>query len=426
MQALAAVAASPQVRRAGIYVASALTSALIPFLLLPILARLLGPEGYGKVGAFTGLVAIVSVLVGLSTHGVLTTSYFRVSEQQFRRYFAACIWIVVVNAPTAWLLLLAVGPWLEQATGIESHWYWALAGAAAGQFLLSIALAVFQVRGQAGRFATAQICNSALNLGLTILLVTALARGWEGRAIAQCGATLSVGMLALLLAGGRERPPLSTDRDAVGEVLRFGVPLTPHSLAAAVMSSVDRLVLIALIGPAVSGTYFAAFQIAGVISLMSSAINQAMGPWLFRSLKDRTDATDAKIVRASYAVLAMLMIVGAVVAAMAEPIVYLAGGREFMTAVPLVRVLAIAMTLNGAYYLFANYIFYAHRTHWLSIATVSVSLLQVGLVIVMARWHGAMGAAWASVIVNAVYVGLVWTIAAKLVPMPWFRRRVSP
>ena len=417
---VANILSSPNVQRAGIYVASALTSALIPFLLLPILARALGPSGYGMVGAFTGLVSIASVLVGASTHGMLSTTFFRVDETQFRKYLAACIWIAAFTAPTLWFVATIVGPWLERVTGVPKAWYWALIGAAAGQFLLSVSLAVCQVRGQARRFAALQISNSALNLFLTIGIVVGLSWGWEGRAVAQCVATLGVGIVGLVLINGRAGLSLSTDGTAVRKALMFGVPLMPHSLAAAVMASADRLILISLVGAATAGQYFAAFQVAGVISLTSSAINQAMVPWLFRSLAESAEGMGKRIVQVSYLVLLALVLQGGAIIILAGPLMRVAGGAEFINAVPLVRILAVSMTMNGAYYLFANYVFYAHKTHWLSVLTLSVSVFQVLLTLMMAHLYGATGAAWASVATNAVYLTGIWMLASRVIPMPWF------
>lgn len=417
---------SPNLHRAGIYLVSALTSALIPFLLLPILARLLGPEGYGLVGAFTGLVTIATVLVGVSTHGILTTVYFRVDEAEFHRKLAACMWVALCSAPVLWVVSVSAARWLEPATGIPAKWYWALIGAALGQFFLSAALAVAQVRSRALQFAALQIGNSALNLSLTIALVALLTHGWEGRALAQCIATLLVGVCGLLWIGGRDGLPLKTDRRSMAQVLGFGIPLVPHSLAAAVMASADRLILIALIGAATAGQYFAAFQIAAVTSLTSLAINQAMTPWLFKSLANRSDEGDRRIVRLSYLIMAALVAQGVAVALLAGPLVWLAGGSGFEQAVPLVRILAISMTFNGAYYLFANYIFYAHKTHWLSALTLSVSVFQVVAAIAMVHLFGAKGAAWASVATNALYFLGVWVVAARLIPMPWLSALRAP
>lgn len=411
---------SPNVRRAGVYVASALTSALIPFFLLPILARALGPADYGLVGAFTGLVTLAAVLVGLSTHGVLTTTYFRVEETQHRRYFAACLWVAALTAPTLWAAATLGGEVFERLTGIGASWAWALIGAASGQFLLSVSLAVCQVKGRAFVFAGLQIANSAFNLGLTLLIVVALSRGWEGRAIAQCAATLTIGLVGLFVVNRGQAPPLRTDRATVAQTLKFGAPLVPHALAAALMGSIDRLILLSIIDAAAAGRYFAAFQVASVISLTSSAINQAMAPWLFRNLSAPTDATPVRIVRVSYMVLGLLILQGVGLAALADPVIRLAGGAAFVEAAPLLRILAIAMTLNGAYYLFTNYIFYVHRTHLLSMVTVTVAMVQVLTTVALVHLIGVSGAAWAAVVVNLLFVAGVWAIAARVVPMPWF------
>ncbi|HAX42557.1 MAG TPA: hypothetical protein DCY80_08385 [Solibacterales bacterium] len=417
---------SENVRRAGIYVASALTSALIPFLLLPILARTLGPEGYGLVGAFTGLVTLATVLIGLSTQAVLTTTYFRVEQEKHRRYLASCLWLAALTAPTLWIVATLAGDQLERMTGIGSAWTWALVGAGAGQFLLSVSLAMCQVKGRALLFAGIQVANSALNLGLTMLLVFALSRGWEGRAIGQCVATLGIGLASLWLINLRQGVPVRSDRHTMVDTLKFGVMLVPHVLASAVMGSADRLILVSMIDAAAAGWYFVAFQVASVVSLTSSAINQAMAPWLFRNLSAPGEDTRVRIVRTSYLVMALLVAQGAVLALLAHPIVLFAGGPEFAEAVPLVRILAIAMTLNGIYFLFTNYIFYTHRTHLLSMLTVTVSFVQVAATLAFVHVFGIIGAAWAAVVANLLFAGGAWVIAAWLVPMPWlaFRRLV--
>lgn len=404
-------------RRAGIYVASALISALIPFLLLPILARALGPEGYGLVGAFTGLVTVACVLVGLSTHGVLTTVYFRVDKVGFDRYIAACLLVAVVTGPTLWLIAVGVGPWLRDHTGIPPAWYWALVGASIGQFLLSVALAVCQIRGQAIRFAALQISNVSLNLLLTVGLVIGLAWNWEGRALAQCLATLAVGLAGLVLIN-RGLPPLKTNRETMKTTLSFGASLVPHALATTVTATADRLILLAIVGAGAAGHYFAAFQIAGVVWLTSSAINQAMAPWLFRSLA--AEQGGSRIVVVTYAVALGLVGQGALIAMLAEPLVRIFGGAEFLTAVPIVRILTIAMTIRGIYFLFTNYLYYAHKTFRLSAATVCVTLCQIPITIGLTQVYGIYGAAWAAVLINAVYVSAIWALAARAVPLPWF------
>lgn len=414
---------SPSLRRAGLYVASALISALIPFLLLPVLARALGPEGYGLVGAFTGLVTIATVLVGLNTHAILVTIFYRVDAEEFARAVAACLCVALTSAPILWGLSVAAGPWIRGATHIPPQWYWALAGAGLGQFFLSVSLSIAQVRGNAPQFATLQISNSALNLLLTIGLVVGLAWDWSGRALAQCVATMLVGLLGVWWVSEHRRISLRTTTQAVKQALKFGVPLVPHSLAAAFIGSADRLVLISLGGAASAGQYFAAFQVAGVTSLTALAINQAMTPWLFRSLANRSEEGDRRIVRVSYLIMAGLIVQGILVALLAEPLMYLAGGSAFVEAAPLVRVLTISTTLSGCYYIFTNYIFHAHKTHWLSAITLAVSLFQVALALVLVRLFGPMGAAWGSVATNALYLSGVWIVAARLVPMPWFRLR---
>ena len=80
-----------------IYLFSNILNATIPFLLLPILTRVLDPEGYGMVTMFTMLVTVLGVFVGLSVNGAVGVRYYQLSPQSLKDYVASTLLILFVS-----------------------------------------------------------------------------------------------------------------------------------------------------------------------------------------------------------------------------------------------------------------------------------------------------------------------------------------
>lgn len=394
-------------------------NAAIPFLLMPILTRALGPEEYGIVGTFIALVNITSVLVGLSTHGIISAVYFTIPAERFGRYVSACLTLATTTTFVLFIVMWLCSGYIQRLSGISTAWQWTIVGAAAGQFMISIVLAVCQIRRQAIRFGLLQIANTLLNMVLTIGLVLSTELGWEGRAVAQSVVALAVGTAGITMLWRNGDVPLLIDHDVLGEALRFGSALVPHGLAAALMTSIDRLVLTNLLGSAAAGQYFVAAQLAGLLIFFGNAVNQAWVPWLYRRLASNTATAERQIVQVSYALFAVVA-TGAAIIALASPyLVRIFAGEQFAEAARILPYLALAAAFSSAYYFVTNYLFYTKRTGRLSIITVTTAALQFAIIIPLVHMFGILGAAYAALVAGATYFTAIFLTAQKLVPMPW-------
>jgi O-antigen/teichoic acid export membrane protein len=413
---------SPTQRATLIYLAAAATSAAVPFVVLPLLARWLGPAAFGVVGNYLALVNIAVVLAGLSVHGIISVVYFRDGSAAVPAYLRGAMRLLLLTTLPLLLVLIAAAGFLERVTSIPSSWLWSIVAVAAGQFGISLGLAVFQAREQAARYGAIQV-GLALGWGmLSLTLAGWLGFGWESRAIAQVVAvSLAFAVATGLLAreGLIQRRGPSVD---VAVLLRFGLPLVPHSLASTLMSSADRLVLTGVGGADVAGQYFAAFQIAAVLTVGAAAVNQAWVPWLYRRLASPSLQGQRQIVRTTYLIDVALLAGAGVLAMTAAWLLPWIAGPAYEPAAPLLRWLAPAAAFSGMYYFVTNYLFYAGRTGLLSSITVCCSALQLALMVWLVPAWGAEGAA-VSVMVGAVSYWLAtWAAAHHVSPMPWLLR----
>jgi O-antigen/teichoic acid export membrane protein len=407
-------------RNALIYVGATALNAAIPFLLLPFLTRWLSPAEFGVMGMFVSIVTVLGTVIGLSTHGFISVAYYQLGQETMPRYVTASLIVLALSTAVLALVGLAAYPLIARATGIDHGWLWAVLVAAAGQFVITIGLAVFQTWKRAYSYAAIQIGNSVVLTVLTVAFILGLHMSWTGRALAQAvaGAGMAAIVLLLLTRAGGIR--YAWDSEALKRALNFGVTLVPHSLAAVVLLSADRLIIGNTVGAEPVGYYHLAMQFGSVLTVFSSALNLAWLPWLYERLARNTPEADLEIVRLTSAILGLIALAVLAMALLAPLLIGVVAGPKFAAAAHLLPIIAVALGFYAMYPFVVGVLFYESRTKTISTITVSITLLYVPAVTVMSRIGGVEGGAFAVLGCFALYTSVVWWFAQRVRPLPWF------
>ena len=409
-------------RNSLFYIGAAGANAVIPFLLLPLLTRWLGPQDFGMVGTLMATINVAAILVGLSTHGLISVAYFRDGPESMPRQVGASIGVLLITGVPVLLLLLLLAPWIAASVGISARWLWVVWISACGQFVVVLTLAVWQARQQVVHYAVTQIGFTVIWACLSVLFIGGWGMGWEGRALGQAIASVIAIAVSLVVLTRRGFLDWNVRRWPVRGALGFGLPLLPHAFAAVVMSTVDRFALTRGAGPTTTGHYFAAVQMAALLTMAASALNQAWVPWMYSRLARADQSAKAELVGATYFIYALLLVGAAVMAVGAPTLVRLVAGPKFTGSAELLRYLAPAAAFIGMYYCATGYLFYAGRTGVLSAITVSAALLQIVMTFSLIGPFGARGVAMATLLSSFLYWLATAVVANRVMPMPWFGR----
>lgn len=399
------------VGHAAVYILASAVSAVIPFLLLPIMARWLGPADFGIIGSFVALVNVLILFVGLNAYGFVGVGFYRDGANTLPRLVGAAILIIAAAAVVTGIAVWISATTIEQYTGIERSWLWTLPAAAIGQAIIAVGLAVAQTIQRPAIYGAMQLGYGISLAILALALIGLFGLGWHGRALAQAAAALTAagGVLVWLRVTGRVT--LAIGRSMVARALGFGVPLLPHSMAAVAMGSMDRLALNGNFTAAIVGQYFLALQIASIFTAFSSAVNQAWVPWLYARLARNDALSWAEITRAVQ-IGGLLLIIGAVaMSAFAGLFVAVVGGAEYAPAVEPLRILAFYAACQAWYTLMSAFLFYAGRSKLLSVLTVSTAIVQGMLIMLCIRW-GASGIA-AALMTAALFAAIAMSIVVR-------------
>jgi O-antigen/teichoic acid export membrane protein len=405
-----------------------LVSAALPFALLPVLTRHLGPTEYGAVAMFQALVSGLGAVVGFGVVGAIARKYYDADsgELQLRDFISTCIQITLGSALLAGTGVLALHDQIEGWLGLSIGWTLLAVVVATATVLVQIRLTQWQVRGAAVRYAALQTTQSCLAVLLSLIAVIALSMGAAGRiqaiALAICLSAL-VAVLWLrrdgLLRLKVWHPPY------LQEALAFGLPLMPHTLGGFLLFSADRFVINANLGLSEAGIYAVATQLISVMNMVFGAVNNAYVPWLFERLKNDAAAEKLQVVRYTYMWFGLIILAVVCAFVIGPSLVGVVAGEKFSDAGNFIGWLALSQAFVGMYLMVTNYIFFSKKTAYLSFVTLASGLINLVLLPFMVMSYGLKGAAGAACIANGLQFAVTWWLAARLHPMPWVGVRVG-
>ncbi len=415
--------ALPLVSDAGVYVLINGLASLFPLLVIPVITRTVTPEDYGIYALFLVGVNLLMPLVGLGMETASGRRYVDRGETDYPAYIATGLFLTVILAILVFIALRTLAPTLTMVVPVPGSWFWAWILVAWAQTIVGLVLVLNQMANHPVRFGVWRIGRALVLNGLLLVFVLSGLAGWEDLItvlIISHGGVAGVGLLWLwrqhLLA-------LRVGKDHLSHIVRYGAPLVPHMIGAALVTATDRILLVNLIDEAAAGIYTIGYQVGQVMFLMSQSVNRAWTPWFYERLKDGSANALLTATKAGYTVAGVYLASGvgfAVVGWFALPWIF---GDVYAASTPVFVWIVAAFVAQGLWALTASYLYYSEATGWISISSAGVALFNVGLTYVLIQTNGLIGAAQATFIAYALGFAAIATVTARRAPLPWRLRQ---
>lgn len=405
-----------------IYTVANLATAGLPFLLLPLLTRALDPAQYGQVVAFALIVTLSGALAGLNVHAAVGVMWFRREPADMRRIVGASL--VIAGASTALVaplvaLLLHLFP--QVGGGLSPGWGAVAAMTAGATVVLQARLGLWQAQDKPLKLASLQFATASLNLALSLFAVLVMLWGAEGRnggfAAATCIAAL-VAVISLSMAGEID---WRFGRSEIGDILRFGTPLTFHILAAAMLSTADRWMVSIKLDAASLGVYGAGAQLGMVMAILGDAFVKAYAPWFYARLRADTGEDRLLATGAAFMVLPTFAVIAAVVGLALYLTAGLVLGPQYAESASVLPWFMLGGTFNGVYLSISSLYFFSHRTALLAAVTMTSGLIGLGSTILLTSLFGMTGAAMGYASAQAILGIVAMGVAIRTFDLPWGR-----
>lgn len=410
-----------------IYTISSILSAVVPFVLIPLLTAELSVEHYGILATINSLITFSTPLIYWGVTGAVSVEFYKRPKNDFPIYFSS-----ILRLPLFVFLLFSVlapfaAPFISSELGIPAVWFCALPGIAIISLFPILFASILRMRDMPIAFASFEFISAVLSFGLTVFFVFVLALKWEARILAVV-LTSAAGTAVSIVWLYREGYFTSIfSFNDLKDAFKFGAGLVPHDLANNAIRVADRLVLVALVGLNGAGQYAIATQISSVILILLSAFNRAWAPYLFAQLTTVKQGAKESIVKTSYAIVAVALAFIIAFNFVTPSIYNIFVHQKFHASLSYVLWLSIGYFFMAVYMIVVDYIFFVKKTHVLSFVTTINIALNIGLNYTLIPQYGAIGAAYSFTITMFIVSVLTFILSNKLYPMPWFfwRSRIN-
>jgi O-antigen/teichoic acid export membrane protein len=173
--------------------------------------------------------------------------------------------------------------------------------------------------------------------------------------------------------------------------LKISIPFIPHTLGMVVLTQLDRIMIIKLIGNSAAGLYSFGFSYAAIIALFSNAISQAFQPWLYQNYKDNNidgikNATNSITLGLSFIMIILISI--------GPEVIKILGPQNFWNAKYVIMPIVIGSFFQFLAATYSTIQLYHKKTFFIPIGTLLAALINLGLNFLLIPKFGFVGAAF--------------------------------
>lgn len=407
---------------AAVYGVAHVLTRLLTLILVPVHTDILTPAEYGPIGALYGYIVVFTVCL---TFG-LETAYLRfaASSQATNQrdvFSTPTLFIGLVGLSTA-TVVTVYRDGIAGSIGLEGlgHFVAAAAWIVVLDSLPIVALAWLRLHDRARVFAAIRVTSLVLYFVLNLVLLTRLRHGAFGVLEANLAASASEVVLLTpvfaTLLRFRIQPAL------LRKLLGFSLPLVPAGLVAVALQFADRPILQKLASDAEVGIYQANSKLAFPMLLLVTVFHYAWQPFFL----SRSDDEDARPLFARMLVYqtAAAFVVFLMISLFADIIVAIPVGggrtlinRQYWAGLEIVPWLLLAYAALGIYQNLGAGPTLRERTGVFLRVSVVAAVVHLGLAIVLVRWLGMIGVAYATCIASMALAAGMWFLSHRVYPL---------
>ena len=391
---------------------------VVNLLLVPILTRVLVPQQYGVSDLVIAYSASTLLVLVFGMDGALGRFFYELPDREarIRMTSSSFVWRVVTGSTVAVLIALFAGPLSLRLLGSAVYAKYVRIGAFALPFTLLTLFAndVLRVTFQPWKFIALNVSQTLLVTGSTLFFVLVRHLGVAGVLYGKLAGDAATAVLGIVLCRRSLQPRFS--RALLRQMLAFGLPLVPSSIAYAVIGFVDREALQRTASLDAVGVYAVAMKFFAVITMGVQAFNLAIGPFAYARAKDEDAPRLYARVFAIY--LAVTSLGALVVGVFAPALVGLMATSKYAGAAEPALWLAFAAVAQGAYSIAVLGVTLALRTSLLGWIAAAAALVALGANQWLTPRLGAEGAAMSTCLAHAVSTILVYVVAQRVRPFP--------
>jgi O-antigen/teichoic acid export membrane protein len=199
----------------------------------------------------------------------------------------------------------------------------------------------------------------------------------------------------------------------------LGFPLAMAHISGWTTEMIGKLMINNMIGVDATGLYSVGYRFGMIMLMVQAALSRAWLPFFFENINNDSPASRMKLVRATYACIAGLLVLALLIGFSGPYLLHLMVVPKFYAASQFIFLVTMAYFCDGVWKLFLGYLTHRDRTRLYSSIVFAAAITNVVLNYVLLKKIGLIGAAWSIFISYAIGALLTIVAAARSHPMPW-------
>ena len=395
----------------------------ISFILLPILSFFLSPEGLGLATNFAVFASIVNLLAGQAILNALQYFYYEQTKEQNAILVSNLIWMTVVACLFLAGIVLLCSNGVYNYLQLNLTFQFLTFPFALAFVLTNISLQLFRLEDKPKSFAIYQIVQIVLHCILVVLFVIIWKQDGEGKIYAEVLTVVLMGAVNLYSIIKRKYLIFKYDKKSIKQLLKFGLPLMPHSISFWFKSGADKVFITNFVGLASNGIYSMAMSISSLYTVVSNAFFNAYVPALQKKLSILTPETEKlekmRIVKMIYLIIGLFFFISLMAILGGWAILKYFVDDKYEAAFEFIPGIILSLYIYVVYTFAVQFVYKQKKTLVLGIITFTGSLIQMGFAYLFVRMFGTMGAVYSSIIGSLIISVAIFAYSNKVYSMPW-------
>ena len=364
--------------------------AMVPFVLAPVLTRLMKPESYGLWDLFVIFMTFLRPIVSLTIQDSLKMRYYDLGETARSRFISTAFILTTFNAG---VICFAIW-WFHEPLGLLLKF--------PGEWLISIVITAYlmglfysiltynQFAEDKKNYVAMHALQSIASILLIFILLT-FGLDWQGAIIGKICALCCAVLAGILWCSPKLKKVhfLKPDRRYMGELVRFGLFYLPTGLGIVAVGLIDRVIISQVYDVAMISFYGIAALFGKVLLIAINSFILAWMPWLFQKL--RKERVDREVLAISASYLVLVPLAGLILYSVSIFVAPILIGNAFHQAFVYIPWAITAVVLEGFFFHNQAFLHFKKRLLLMSLASGFAIISNIILTLIFIYPYGVAG-----------------------------------
>lgn len=419
----------PGLRSMGIYIFTNFFGKAVSFLLLFIYTNpvYISPSENGLLSLMSNALVFFGYFISLGALHSVSTDFFKLDKEQFRDFFASSFVMPVLLTLAGILVLYIFRYPLQQQFGFPFLFIWLIPVLAFFTFCSEHLATFIRNNDEPNRYLGVMLTRTAIELGLSLVLVVFFAWRWHGRVAGILAAFTFSAAYAFYYFRKKGYLPGRINAAHLKSELVYAGPVILMQLSLFCLNSADKFFLSRFTSDnnATVGIYSTGYVFASVVTIFSTAMLQYMFPRVYKNLGSAEGSY--RNIRKDFLYYVVVMCAGTLLMIVVTPLLYHFFIHEkYHSALRYIYLVCIGNFLWAVNYFFYSFFFFSKHKRKLLLLSVSSIIISTAFNYFLIKKYLAMGAAWATLLSYALVLLVTLMLAGKHVSKLFSSEKTVP